>query len=462
MNKKLLQSSEIKNSSGRQFHVMAKPIGPICNLNCSYCYYLDKKAFFPHQQKWRMSDATLEKFIQQHIAAQNVQEIRFSFQGGEPTLLGVDFFRKIIHLQKKHCPPTKQIANDLQTNGTLLDDQWCKFLHDNKFLVGLSIDGPKHLHDHYRTDENQYSTFDKVVAAAKLLQKHKVEFNTLTVVNRLNAQKPLEVYRFLRDELPSQYLQFIPCVEPKDFARIAPQYWQKDKLPAFDSPAARPGSKDSIVTDWSVDPADYGNFLCAIFDEWLKNDVGKTFVLLFDAALGLWLGQNSSTCYFSEVCGKALALEHDGSVYSCDHYVYPEYKLGNIHDQSLAELAFSNRQMKFGLAKTSTLPQYCRQCKYLFACNGECPKNRFILTPDGQTGLNYLCRGLQRYFSHIDPWMKLMAKELRAGRPAENVMKAANMPPLNKPARNKKIKLNAPCPCGSGKKYKKCCMLRGN
>jgi len=410
----------------RHFHVMAKPIGPVCNLDCIYCYYLSKKNFFQDQENWRMSEASLERFIRQYIAAQNVEQINFSWQGGEPVLMGLDFFKKVIELEKVYCPPTKRISNDLQTNGTLLDDEWCEFLRDNRFLVGLSIDGPEDLHNRYRVDKNQKPTFNRVVAAAELMKKHRVEFNTLTVVNRANARRPLDVYRFFRDELGSKYLQFIPCVEPKEFVSVAPGYWDKEKLPTSGDVRAHPGSADSIVTDWSVDGDDYGNFLCTIFDEWLKNDVGKVFVRIFDTALGLWMGMPSSSCYFAEVCGKALALEHDGSVYSCDHYVYPEYRLGNIKTQSLTDMLYSDRQVKFGLNKTDALPRYCRECEFRFACNGECPKNRLLRTADGEFGLNYLCSGLRKFFRHIDPWMKLMAKELRAGRTADNVMKIAN------------------------------------
>jgi uncharacterized protein len=442
------------------FHMMAKPIGPVCNLNCTYCYYLSKKDLLAEQEQWRMSDAILEKYIRLYIAGQSVQQINFSWQGGEPTLLGIEFFEKIVKFQKLYCPPTRQIHNDLQTNGTLLDEDWCSFLRDNRFLVGLSVDGPEDLHNYYRVDKNGKPTLDRVVAGAKLMQAHGVEFNTLTVVNRQNAKRPLDVYRYLRDVLGSQYLQFIPCVEPKEFAAIAPQHWDKEKLPVLDAPNIHPGHPDSIVTDWSVDPDDYGQFICTIFDEWVHNDVGKVFVPMFDCALGLWMGMPSSACYYSDVCGKALAFEHDGSVYSCDHYVYPEYRLGNIKDKSLSQMVHSERQMKFGLDKTDALPQYCKECEVLFVCNGECPKNRLIKTPEGEFGLNYLCKGLRRFFNHINPWMKLMAAELNAGRTADNVMKIAN--------KDKKVisissgpkprtRLNAKCPCGSGRKYKKCC-----
>jgi uncharacterized protein len=446
-----------------QYHVMVKPTGPICNLDCKYCYYLSKKSILGNDGNWQISDRVLEKFIRQYISSQNVQEVNFSWQGGEPTLLGIGFFEKVIKLQKKYCPPIKRISNDLQTNGTLLDDEWCKFLHDNRFLVGLSIDGPSHLHDYYRVDKKQQSTFEKVVAAAELMKKYRVEFNTLTVVNRTNARKPMEVYRFLRDELKSEYMQFIPCVEPKEFATVAPQYWDKDKQPVLNSSAAFPTSDNSVVTDWSVDADDYGRFLCMIFDEWLKNDVGKVFVRLFDTALTIWLGMPSSDCCFAEICGKGLALEHDGNLYSCDHYVYPEYRLGNIAEKTLFGMVYSEKQARFGLNKTDTLTRYCKDCEVRFACNGGCPKDRFLLTPDGEFGLSYLCKAHRRFFNHIDPWMKLMAKEVRSGRTADNVMKVANKSAYTTrthPVARRRTKLNAPCPCGSGRKYKKCCLAK--
>lgn len=407
------------------FHMMAKPTGAICNLDCTYCYYLHKKNLFGEQEKWRMSDAVLERYIRQYIQYQPGPDINFSWQGGEPTLLGLDFFEKVVHYQKIHCPPTKQIQNDLQTNGTLLDDTWCQFLRKNYFLVGLSIDGPRHLHDLYRKDRNQQPTFEKIVRAVDLLKKHGVEFNTLTVLNNENAKHPLGVYRFLRDELKSTYLQFIPCVEPKDFTSNAPGKWDKQNLPKLGEAKVKPGHPEAIVTNWSVDPDDYGDFLIAIFDEWIRRDVGKTFVRIFDTMLGIWMGMPSSSCYFADICGKGLAFEHDGSVYSCDHYVYPEHCLGNIKEISLIKMVMSEKQMRFGLDKEDTLPQYCKECEVKYACNGECPKNRLLMTPDNQPGLNYLCSGVRKFLNHIDPWMKRMVAELKAGRTADQVMKIA-------------------------------------
>ncbi|MBN2064541.1 MAG: anaerobic sulfatase maturase, partial [Sedimentisphaerales bacterium] len=313
------------------FHIMAKPIGARCNLACSYCYYLHKENSYvtdPNDRK--MSENVLRSFIRQYIDHQPGPAISFSWQGGEPTLLGVDYFEHIVELQNLYCPPDKAVANDIQTNGTLLDDRWCEFLRSNRFLVGVSVDGPPHIHDHYRLQHNGTGSSDKVVAGIRLMQKHQVEFNTLTVVNRLNAQHPLEVYNYLTGELGSNFLQFIPCVESVDFDHTAPGKIGHERMPRIGEPQARPGNPGSIVTDWSVDPDDYGNFLISIFDHWVRHDVGRIFVRTFDVMLGLWLGMGSSSCDFGEICGKALALEHDGSVYSCDHFVYPQYKLGNL------------------------------------------------------------------------------------------------------------------------------------
>ena len=398
----------------RTFHLMAKPIGAQCNLRCEYCFYLSKKDLIGSTKA--ISDDNLEEYIRQYINAQEVPEVVFTWQGGEPTLLGLEFFQKAINLQKKYCPLGKKIENDLQTNGILIDENWCRFLKENNFLVGLSIDGPQPLHDCYRIDASKQPTWQQIVKAAKLLKKFEIPFNTLTVVHRKNAKFPLDVYRFLRQEIGSTRIQFIPLVEPKEFRTIAPQHWDQDLLPDYDSMEARPGYPDSFVTDWSVDADDYGYFLCRVFDEWYKRDIGKAFVFLFECALGQWMGMQSSLCVFAETCGQALALEADGSIYSCDHFVYPEYRLGHI-TEGLSHLVYSTNQSNFGLSKQKSLPQWCRKCPYLFACRGECPKNRFLKTPDGETGLNYLCSGLRKYFSHIDPYMQDMAKELMKNLP---------------------------------------------
>jgi uncharacterized protein len=399
----------------RPFHVLTKPVGPICNLDCKYCFYLEKEKLYPGENQWRMSDTVLSEYIRQYIHSQPVAEINFAWQGGEPTLLGVDFFRKAVALQQQFANG-KIISNAIQTNGTLLDDEWCEFLAQNKFLVGLSIDGPRELHDRYRVDKRQQPTFDKVMRGLELLKKHGVEFNTLTVVNSANSQAPLEVYRFLKS-IGSQFLQFIPLVE-----RTAPT---EMKTEGYDFAAPPlPGRKTQIspVTPESVDAAQYGTFLCAIFDEWVRHDVGTTFVQLFDTALGNWMGLGSSLCVFAEKCGAALAIEHNGDLYSCDHYVYPRYKLGNVMNQSLGAMVRAPQQIRFGNEKSDTLPKYCRKCEVRFACNGECPKHRFTVTPEGEDGLNYLCPGYKKFFNHIDPHMKTMERLLRARRPPSEIM----------------------------------------
>jgi uncharacterized protein len=383
-------------------HVMVKPTGSLCNLDCSYCYYLSKKELLGKPAQWRIADDVLEAFIRQYFEGQNCKEVVFSWQGGEPTLLGIDFFRKVVELEKKYCPPHVRCENDLQTNGTNLDEAWCEFLREHNFLVGLSIDGPRELHDHYRKDKSGKGSFDRVFRAAKLLRKYDVNFATLSCVNRITSKHPLDVYRFLRDEAGSPRMQFIPVVEPVSFRQVAPWRWDTRLMPFMGSPHGRPGTQESVVEDWSVDPEDWGDFLCRIFDEWLSKDLGKIYVHYFEAAVETWMGHVSPLCTQSPMCGKGLALERDGSVYACDHFVYPEYRIGNIMDKPLAEMAYSEAQERFGKSKEGLLPDYCRLCAYKFACFGECPKNRFIKTPDGETGLNYLCPGWNKFFSHID------------------------------------------------------------
>jgi len=399
-------------STTPRFHAMVKPTGAICNLDCTYCYYLHKQELLSSDSKFRISDEILETHIRQYIEGQRGDEVVFSWQGGEPTLMGIDFFEKVVALEKKYQRPNQRVENDLQTNGTLLNDDWCAFLRENNFLVGLSIDGPQELHDRFRVDKGGQPTFKKVFAAAQLLQKHGVPFNTLTVVNRINAKKPLDVYRFLSRELRPRQLQFIPCVEPKVFQRVAPQKWDLAALPIQGSPTAHPGNPDSVVTDWSVDPDDWGYFLCKVWDDWYRRDYGKVHVNLFETAVAQWMGMDSQLCFYPEFCGKGVALEHDGNLYSCDHYVYPEYRLGNILETSSSRMVFSEAQRKFGLDKFNSLPTQCRQCRYLFACNGECPKNRVIRTGDGEPGLNYLCSGLHKFWSHIDNDAKDICRRL--------------------------------------------------
>ena len=392
------------------FHIMTKPTGPICNLDCKYCFYLEKENLYPNTRHWAMSRETLERYIQQYIAAQPFEEVHFAWQGGEPTLLGVDFFRTVVELQDQYANG-KRIYNALQTNGTLIDDEWGEFLGEYKFLVGVSIDGPRELHDYYRVDKGNAPTFDRVMRGISKLRKHGAEFNTLTVVNRYNSGFPLEIYRFLK-EIGSKFMQFIPIVERK--ASEPDQNGLILIQPSF--------AKGAEVTEWSVEPEAYGKFLVQIFDEWVKRDVGSYFVQIFDVALESWLGMDASLCVFRSTCGGALAMEHTGDVYSCDHFVYPENRLGNITETALEELVSSPQQTAFGNNKRDSLPRMCRECEVRFACNGECPKHRFLKTPDGEPGLNYLCAGYKSFFNHIDPYMRFMADELRAGRAPANIM----------------------------------------
>ena len=434
---------------GKHLHVMGKPVGPICNLDCKYCFYLEKEKLYPSPRKFVMSNDVLGEYVRQYIASQPGPEVSFAWQGGEPTLLGVGYFRKVVELQARYANG-KTIGNSIQTNGTLLDDEWCNFFKENRFLVGISIDGPRELHERYRVDKLQRSTYDKVMVGVELLKRHAVEFNTLTVVHHESARHPLEVYRFLK-EIGSTYIQFIPLVERSTGAGLA--------APPSPSCSTDDAAPSTTIAPWSVDARDYGNFLVDIFREWVRQDVGRIFVQVFEVALSNWMGLGSSLCIFAETCGRSLALEHNGDVYACDHYVFPRYKLGNLLDQEISELATLPSQQSFGAAKRDTLPDYCRQCDVRFACNGECPRNRFLQTPDGQPGLNYLCTGYRHFFRTIDPYMKEMARLLRAGRPAADIM---NPPVAASPARvrtqldSAKVARNTPCPCGSGIKYKRC------
>jgi len=409
---KVAPQNAYRGKSIRRMHVMVKPTGAHCNLDCTYCYYLSKQQLLGKPEDWRISDETLETFIRQYFEGQNHKEVVFSWQGGEPTLLGIDFFRRVVELEKKYCPPHVRCENDLQTNGTRLSDAWCRFLRKENFLVGLSIDGPMALHDRYRKDKSGQGSFKRVMQAAKLLKKHKVNFATLTCVNRTTAKHPLKVYRFLRDRVGSKRMQFIPIVEPIGFQQVAPHRWDDRQAPMVDTPAAKPGSAESVVEDWSVDPDDWGLFLNSVFDEWHRKDLGRIYVNYFDAAVETWMGHVSPLCTQGPMCGKGLALERDGSVYACDHYVYPEYCIGDIKERPLAEMAFSERQERFGKDKEGLLPGYCRRCEYLFACFGECPKNRFIKTPQGEMGLNYLCSGWKQFFAHIDEPVQAIVRRL--------------------------------------------------
>ena len=384
----------------RAFHVMAKPSGSACNLRCDYCFFLKKAKLYPGSN-FRMTQDVHEAYIRQLLGSHLTPNVTVAWQGGEPALMGLDFFRHSLDLQNKYRKPGVRIENTFQTNGTLLDDAWCRFFYENKFLVGLSLDGPGELHNFYRKDKAGRETFEHVVRAARLLQKHRVEFNILCTVNSKNGSHPLEVYRFFRDELRVSYIQFIPIVER----------------------ANETGRQEGdTVTERSVGPGQFGRFLIEIFDEWVARDVGRTFVLNFDAALAGWLGSAGTVCIFGPTCGLGLALEHNGDLYSCDHFVEPDYFLGNILKTPMGELVASARQQKFGRDKKDTLPQYCRKCDFIAVCNGECPKNRFRRTPDGEAGLNYLCPGYKAFFLHADPVMKIMAQLIRNGQSAEAVM----------------------------------------
>lgn len=429
--------------SSSPFHVMSKPVGPICNLDCKYCFYLEKEKLYPQAGKWAMEDAVLESYIRQFIEAHDSPAVSFAWQGGEPTLLGVDYFRHVVELQKRYAGG-KRIANAFQTNGVLLNDDWAQFFFENQFLIGVSIDGPRALHDTYRVDKGGQPTFDRVMRGVEALKRHGVEFNTLTTVHRGNADAPIEVYRFLREN-GSGYMQFIPIVE-----RVSQQA-TGDGLHLV-SPDFLGAAQ---VAPWSVKPRQFGQFLCSIFDEWVRRDVGRCFVQIFDVGLEIWAGMESSLCVFRRTCGSALALEHSGDLYSCDHFVYPENRLGNIMESPLMSLVHSDQQQSFGRAKDSTLPRYCRVCDVRFACNGECPKHRFTTTPDGDPGLNYLCAGYKMFFHYIDPYMRFMASELAAQRPPANVMRWAAAADAELARQN--VGRNDPCPCCSGKKFKQCC-----
>ena len=396
-----------------RFHAMVKPGGSLCNLDCAYCFYLHKRELLEQPVRPRMSDEMLERHIQQYIEAQTGERVVFSWQGGEPMLLGIEFFRRVVELQQLHRKPGQKVENDLQTNGTLLNEEWCGFLKEHDFLVGLSVDGPAKLHDRFRVTRSGTGTHVSVAAAARLLQRHAVPFSVLCVVNRENARRPLDVYRYLTRELGSRRLQFTPCVEPKVFRSVAPRHGDAAVMPVAGSAAARPGTPDSIVTDWSVDPEDWGRFLCKVWDDWYGRDYGKVHVDLFETAVAQSLGLPAQRCVTAEFCGKALAIEHNGDVFSCDHFVYPEYRLGNLRDHPWRDLAFCGKQQAFGFAKRELLPPDCRACSYLKLCWGECPKNRLVRSADGTPGLNYLCSGFKLFFAHMAEDMPDIARRVR-------------------------------------------------
>lgn len=387
-------SSKTYAPFAKPLYVMLKPIGAVCNLGCTYCYYLEKKELYPDKgSKTIMSDDLLERFVSQYIEAQTMQPILFTWHGGEPLMRDISFYKKALELQRKYAKG-KQISNTLQTNGTLLNDEWCEFFRENNFLIGISIDGAKPFHDKYRTTKDLRPTFDHVLRGINLLKKHGVEYNIMGVVNDFNINHPLEFYQFFKD-IDSHYIQFSPAVE---------------------------SDSNGNVTQWSVTPEKWGDFLIAIFNEWVRKDVGTYFVQYFDSALANWVGVDPGICIFAKNCGHAGVMEFNGDVYSCDHFVYPQYKLGNIKDKTLMEMMYSTQQTDFGLAKSASLSSQCKQCKYLFACRGECPKNRISKTQSGEE-INYLCNGYYKFFEHIAPYMDFMKKELEAQRPPRNIMK---------------------------------------
>ena len=439
----ILFTDALKLKRPNAFHVMVKPAGASCNLNCTYCYYLEKKKLYSDESNFKMTEDFLGNFTKQYIEAHDVPLVTFTWQGGEPTLMGLDFFKKAIELQKKYSGG-KNIENAFQTNGTRLSDDWCRFFADNNILVGISIDGPEIYHDHYRKTFSGGKTFKRVMNGIELLHKNKVEFNTLSTVNNHNVKSASEIYRFLK-KIGSGFIQFLPVVErssgssEKDLTLVPQSY-----------------TGEAVVTDWSVDSEDYGKFLITIFDEWVRNDVARYFVQIFDATLANYTGENPGICIFSETCGDALAMEHNGDLFSCDHFVYPEYYLGNIAENQLLTMAKMQRQFDFGIDKRNKLPRYCLRCEVRYACHGECPKHRFIKTPDGEPGLNYLCSGYKNFFQHAEPFMEYMAKELKNKRAPANIMQWI------KNKENQVIKpvmpqRNESCWCGSGRKFKNCC-----
>ncbi|MBQ6653233.1 MAG: anaerobic sulfatase-maturation protein [Prevotella sp.] len=395
-------------------YVMTKPVGSLCNLRCAYCYYLEKSHLYndePATGRFSMSEATLENFIRQYIEAQTQPQVLFTWHGGEPLMRPVSFYKKALALQKQYARG-RIIDNCLQTNGTLLTDEWCEFFRENNWLIGISIDGPQEFHDEYRRARGNQPSFHKVMRGINMLKKHGVEWNAMGVVNDFNADYPLDVYHFYK-EIGSHYIQFAPIVE-----RIF-QHADGRHLASIAD-----GSKGEMA-EFSVTPEQYAHFVCEIFDEWVRNDVGQYYIQLFDSTLARWIGQQPGVCAMAETCGHAAVIEHNGDVYSCDHFVFPEYLLGNINHESITGIVYSERQRAFGRAKRDSLPRQCKTCQWLFACNGGCPKDRFRQTAEGEGGLNYLCQGYRRYFDHVAPYMDFMKNELLNKRPPANVMQWA-------------------------------------
>jgi uncharacterized protein len=413
--------------ASREFQVMVKPAGPVCNLDCSYCYYLNKTALYPKGESLRMSGDLLERYIVQHIEACPKDVIFFEWHGGEPTILGLDYFRRIVELQRRHRPAGRQILNGIQTNGTLLDEEWCRFLAAESFHVGISIDGPRELHDRYRTTKGGEATHKRVMQAFRLLKRHRVVCDVLCVVHHWNASQPAAVYRFFKD-IGVEYLQFLPLVMRQGAAGVSAE---------------------------TVAAQAYGTFLCTIFDEWVRHDIGRIAIQNFDEALRPFLGTEHALCLFKQTCGDVVVVEHNGDFYSCDHFVDRHHLIGNIRERSLLEMLEDPAQRRFGCNKRDLLPRCCQECEVLESCNGGCPKDRFARAPDGDQRLNYLCPGLKKFFTHSRPTLERMASLMRWGVSAERLMDHLRFKDDEADSRTGR---NDPCPCGSGRKYKKCCL----
>ena len=403
-----MMNDNIATPFAKPLYVMLKPAGAHCNLACKYCYYLEKNNLYQNSHRHLMSDEMLEQFTREYIEAQTMPQVLFTWHGGEPLMRSIDFYKKALALQKKYAHG-KQIDNVIQTNGTLLTDEWCEFFAQNHWLVGISIDGPQEYHDHYRVTPAGKPSWEKVMQGISLLKKHRVEWNAMAVVNAYNAEHPLEFYHFFRDN-GCQYLQFTPIVE-----RLTEHEDGRTLASLADD-------REIPLADASVTPEQWGNFLCTIFDDWVRHDVGKMFVEIFDCTLANWMGVLPGICAYSKECGHAGVMEHNGDVYSCDHFVFPEYKLGNIRDKSLIDMLYGEKQQAFSRLKHTSLPRQCKECDMEFACHGECPKNRFEKDKYGEPGLNYLCQGYYQYYSHVAPYMDFMKRELLAQRPPANIM----------------------------------------
>jgi serine-type anaerobic sulfatase-maturating enzyme len=423
------------------FHLLAKPTGAVCNLDCAYCFFLSKELLYPGS-RFRMADDLLETYIRQLIEAHRTPEVTIAWQGGEPTLMGLAFFRRSVELAERYADG-RRVEHTIQTNGTLIDDEWAEFFRAHRFLVGISIDGPRDVHDAFRVDKGGKGSFDRVMRGLDALRRHDVEYNTLTTLHSANAGRAADVYRFLRDECGSRFHQYVPIIERIAGAPEADVPWSSWRDRPLYTQTGTHVSSRSITAD------QYGRFLIDVFEEWVRRDVGEVYVQMFDVALANWVGEPPGLCIHCETCGTALALEHTGDLYSSDHFVEPAHRLGNIREAHLRELVGSARQQRFGAAKLETLPRYCRECDVRFACHGGCPKDRFTATPAGEPGLNYLCDGYKAFFHHVDRPMRIMAQLLARDRAPAEIMRLYA-------AEDARRGRNALCPCGSGRKWKQC------